>query len=109
MSYFKTTNRSNLYFENYITNGENKLLESLFLNESIDNLSSVDGGKNLLPRLLGLSSKRTLGIGTFNPYIIINNNSPINQSIKSDYISYLFENTRILLIIENIQNIDDVS
>ena len=109
MNYFKTTNRSNLYFENYITNGENKLLESLFLNESIDNLSSVDGGKNLLPRLLGLSSKRTLGIGTFNPYIIINNNSPINQSIKSDYISYLFENTRILLIIENIQNIDDVS
>lgn len=109
MNYFKTTERSNLYFENYITNGENKLLESLFLNESIDNLSSVDGGKNLLPRLLGLSSKRTLGIGTFNPYVIINNNSPINQSIKSDYISYLFENTRILLIIENIQNIDDVS
>lgn len=108
-NYFKTTDRSYLYFENYIINGENKLLESLFLNESIDSLSSIDGRKKLLPRLLGLSTKRPLGIGTFNPHIIINDNSPINQSIKSDYIRYLFENTRMLIIIENIQNIDEVS
>lgn len=109
MNYFNSTGNSYLYFENYIINGENKLLERLFLNESIDNLSSVDNEKNLLPRLLGLSSKRSLGIGTFNPYIIIRDNSPINQSIKSDYIRFLFENTRMLLIIENIQNIDDAS
>lgn len=109
MNYFKKSDRSYLNFENYITNGNNKLLERIFLNESIDDLSSASNRKNLFSRLLKLSSKRALKIGTFNPYVIINDDSPINQSIKSDYIRFLFENTRILLIIENIQNIDDVS
>ena len=109
MKHFKTKGHANLFFETYLVNGKNKLLENLALNETIDTFASIESIKKSLPKLLGTASKRLFRTGVFNPHAIINDTSPISRSIKTDYIHYLFEQARIFLIIENIQNIDNLS
>lgn len=109
MKHFKDMGHTKLFFESYLINGHNKLLEKMALDETINELVKIDSIKSAFSKLIGIESKRRLRTGTFNPYIIINDNSPIARSVKADYIRFLFEQTHILLIVENIQNIDDIS
>lgn len=109
MKHFKEMGHKEFYFESYLTNGQNKLLEKMALDEMINELSSAETITKTLPKLINIESKRRLKTGVFNPYMIINDDSPISRSIKADYIRFLFEKARILLIVENIQNIDDIS
>ena len=107
--YFKDINENRFMFKNYIISGQNKLLEKMMLNETIDKLDlSLSIDKNL-PNILYSLSKRLLSTGTFNYHILEKDNSLIARSIKADYIHYILENKRVLLIIDNIQNIDDMS
>ena len=109
MTYFNQLGYKKFYFESYLISGHNKLLEKLALTELIDELPSIESKHNALFRLIKIESKRRMKIGIFNPSLIINDNSPISRNIKADYIRFLFNQTRILLIIENIQNIDYMS
>ena len=79
------------------------------LNTAVDTIAGVKLFENSLMKLFALLSKRWLKIDIFDPYSIINDNSPITRSIKADYVRYIFSRNRILLIIENIQNIDNTS
>ena len=107
--HFETKGHTHLLFENYLTSGKNTLLKSLALNEAVDTLASADPFRTILTKLIGSTSKRLLKVGVFNPHAIIYDDSTTSRSIKAEYIHYLFEHTRVLLIIENIQNIDNVS
>lgn len=109
MKHFKEVGHKKLFFESYLINGHNKLLEKMALNEMFNEISTIETISNALPKLINVESKRRLRTGVFNPYMIINDDSPIARSIKSDYIRFLFEQAHILLIVENIQNIDDIS
>lgn len=109
MKHFKDMGHSKLFFESYLKNGHNKLVERIALDETVNELSNIASIKSALPKLIGIESKRRLGTGAFNPYIVINDNSPIARSVKAEYIRFLFEQAHILLIVENIQNIDDIS
>lgn len=109
MKHFKEMGHKKLFFESYLINGHNKLLEKIALDEMFNEISTIETINNALPKLINIESKRRLRTGVFNPYMIINDDSPIARSIKSDYIRFLFEQARILLIVENIQNIDDIS
>lgn len=107
--YFKDINDNRFMFVNYIISGKNKLLEKLALNETIDKLDlSAPINKNL-SNFGGALSKRLFRIGTFDYNMLERGDSIISRSIKADYIHYIFENTRVLLIIDNIQNIDNMS
>ena len=107
--YYKEAGNTDLFFEKYILSGKNKLIESLAADEAIEAFTSSDSKENLLFKMLGIQLKRTLKKGVFNAKSIIDDNSEISRSIKADYIRYIFEQTRTFLIIENIQNIDELS
>lgn len=98
-----------LSFEYYISNGGNKMIEKIALNATVDTIANIKLSENPLIKLFALLFKRWLKIDTFDPYSIINDNSPITRSIKADYVRYIFNRSRILLTIENIQNIDNTS
>lgn len=107
--YFKDIKDNRFMFKNYIISGKNKLLEKVALNETIDKLDLSNSINKNLSNLLGSLSKRLFRTGTFNYNILEKDDSLISRSIKADYIHYIFENTHVLLIIDNIQNIDNMS
>lgn len=107
--HFSSEEHKELSFENYISKGKNKMIKRESLNTAIDTISSVKLSERPISKLFALLIKRWLKAGIYNPYIIINDQSPIARSVKSDYIHNVFEQARILLIIENIQNIDNTS
>lgn len=109
MTYYKQLGHKDLCFESYIVSGKNKLLEKMAISEFLDESSFITNKFSAIFRLVKTESKRLMKIGVFNPYFIINDSSPISRSIKSDYIRFLLNHTHILLIIENIQNIDNMS
>lgn len=109
MTYYKQLGHKDLCFESYIVSGKNKLLEKMAISEFLDESSFITNKFSAIFRLAKTESKRLMKIGVFNPYFIINDSSPISRSIKSDYIRFLLNHTHILLIIENIQNIDNMS
>ncbi len=109
MTYYKQLGHKELCFESYIVSGKNKLLEKMAISEFLDESSFITNKFSAIFRLAKTESKRLMKIGVFNPYFIINDSSPISRSIKSDYIRFLLNHTHILLIIENIQNIDNMS
>lgn len=107
--YFKDIKDNRFMFKNYIISGKNKLLEKVALNETIDKLDLSDSINKNLSNFFGSLSKRLFRTGTFNYNILEKDDSLISRSIKADYIHYIFENTHVLLIIDNIQNIDNMS
>lgn len=109
MKHFNKMEHRKLCFESYLISGHNKLLEKIAIDSMIDDLSTIESQYGSLLKLIKIESKRRLKTSVFNPYLIQNDDSPIARSIKADYIRFLYEQTHILLIIENIQNIDDIS
>lgn len=107
--YFKEAGNTDLFFDKYISSGKNKLVENLAADEAINAITSSDSKENFVFKLFGIQLKRMLKKGVFNAKSIIDDNSEISRSIKADYIRYIFEQTRTFLIIENIQNIDELS
>ena len=107
--HFSAEEYTELHFDKYLSNGDNKLIQNLQLNEVIDAATSTDSIKKLPWKLLSPLAKRITNTGVFNPYAVIYDSSTNARSIKTEYIRFLLESTHILLIIENIQNIDNIS
>lgn len=107
--HFERNGHSNLLFENYLIQGKNKFVNNLAIDDSINRLSLIDTRKKVLGSLFGIFAKRLMQTGVYSPYTFIYDDSMKARSIKAEYVRFLFERTRILLIIENIQNIDNMS
>lgn len=98
-----------LSFDSYLSKGKNQIIERETLNTAIDTISSIKLNERPLSKLFALLLKQKLKTGRYNPYTTINDQSPTARSIKADYIHYVCEQTRILFIIDNVQNIDNTS
>lgn len=109
IKYFKKEQHKKYCFESYIVSGHNMLIEKMATEELINDLFSSENKNGLLKNLVKYETKRKFKLGSFNPQLLIDDSSPITRSVKSDYIKYIFENIQILLIIENIQIIDNIS
>lgn len=109
MKHFNAQGHTNLFFKTYLASSQNALVKNLFLNQAIEQIISTDSIKSIMFKLGGTGLKRFLKVGEYDVHSILNNISPIARCIKADYIRYLFDRSHILLIIDNIQNIDNVS
>lgn len=109
MKHFNVQGHTNLFFETYLVSNQNELVKNLFVNQTIEQITSTDSIKSIMFKLGGMGLKRLLKVGEYDLHSILNNISPIARCIKADYIRYLFDKSHILLIIDNIQNIDKVS
>ena len=109
MKYYKQLGHKELYFSSYLSSKKNKLLNKIAIDELMNELPYNKSTFSHICSLANSELKRKMNIGIYNPYFVINDTSPYSRIIKSDYIRFLLHHTRMLLIIENIQNIDEVS
>lgn len=113
--YDKLTYNNYLKFKNYLSSNNNKLVQSLSDNELIsdilitDDLSGIKRLGSFALSTLKSACKRFSNLGYYNPYTTIYDNSALSRSIKTEYIRYVLSNTKCILIIENMQNIDYIS
>lgn len=101
-----------LKFEKYISSNENKLIKNIAYSEAMTGLSAPISTSKIKHLSYKNWFARLFNLGSYNPYAIANDNSMLSRSVKVDYIRYVFsylKTERLLVIIDNIQNIDTIS
>lgn len=107
--YFEKKGHLDLLFDNYLSSGNNKMINKLALDNVIDTISSANSLRKVPRHILAIQAKKWLKTGVYNPYEVIYCDTPAARSVKAEYVRFLFERARILLILENAQNIDNMS
>lgn len=99
-----------LRFEYYVSHLKDKSIKRRIFENFFDKFYTVDNVKNTFPRILILYIiKRLLRLGEFNYINVLRENSLENQMIIANYIKYVFSSTKIILSVDNLQNIDGAS
>lgn len=103
--YFKKSD--DLNFETYCRKDEliNKQINEILLNKFLER----EGKSRFLSPLIYYIISRCLKINEFNIDNILSENTEISRRIKIKYIQYILSNQKIVLCIDNIQNIDKSS
>lgn len=107
--YFDKSEYNYLKFEYYIANTKNRALRKEMLENISDQIVKSNSKHKILSIFTYYFIKRILKIGEFNFYKIVQDNTMFSRMIKTHYINYVLSNIKILLSIDNIQNIDNIS
>lgn len=104
--FFKNTNQYDLRFETYITQGRNSQVNKKVTNEKIDKVIQKGGIVESFLTPLRDTIKQIYGLGDYDAEQIANAHSAYEQSIKREYIRHILSREKVLLIVDNLQNID---
>lgn len=99
-----------LRFEYYVSHIKDKALKRKFLENFLEQFYTKDDWRSSMPKLVFLSIvKRFFHLGEFNYINILRENSLENMMVISNYIKTVIRTHRILLCVDNMQNIDNAS
>lgn len=99
-------NTYNLSFENYINSFKNKANNKMVLSYIVDHIFENVSQKHIIFPLIYLFASFYFKIGKFDVNRLIEDNSIQSRRIKYQYICYIFSQHKLVLSIDNIQNID---
>lgn len=104
--YFK--NNDEYSFEKYIF--KNKTYKKYIINKIISESQSQESLKSLIFKVFGVNIlKRIFKIDQFDYESLFEDYSKRTNKITKEYIEYILGNRKLVLVIDNIQNIDDIS
>lgn len=99
-------NVNKLSFEAYILNNKDKMARREILDAFVNNLQKATNKFHLVSYAILFSIKRLWKIGEFNVYNLLNEDTALTRRLKSRYIEFILSSTRIVLNVDNFQNID---
>lgn len=95
-------------FENYIFS--NKTYKKYIISKIISESQSQDSLKSLILKVFGVNIlKRIFKIDEFDYELLFEDYSKQTNKIAKEYIEYILKNRKLILVIDNIQNIDSFS
>ena len=104
--YFKNDDEYN--FEKYIF--KNKTYKRYIISKIISESQSQESIKSLILKVFGVNIlKRIFKIDQFDYENLFEDYSKKTNKITKEYIEYILDNRKLVLVIDNIQNIDDLS
>lgn len=104
--YFK--NNDEYSFEKYIF--KNKTYKKYIISKIISESQLQDSLKSLVLKVFGINIlKRIFKIDEFDYESLFDDYSKQTNKITKEYIEFILENRKLVLVIDNIQNIDDLS
>ncbi len=108
---YKKYNQGHDSFQSYIYALKNKTNNKIILKYIFDVLyeKEIKKKKSLLNVLLYVGFLRLFKLGTFDINNLIDDNSIKGNRIKLHYIKYIFQKYRVIISIDNIQNVDQHS
>lgn len=96
-------------FDYYIKNTKDKALKKLIYENILEQLTNSRSKIDVFSVFLSYSIKKLLQIGEFDSNKMTDCNSYNSRMIKIRYILFILKKLDVFLILDNIQNIDDVS
>jgi len=104
--YFK--NDDEFSFENFIF--KNKRYKKYIISKILSESQSQDSLKSLVLKVFGVNIlKRIFKIDEFDYETLFEDYSKQTSRITKEYIEFILENRKLVLVVDNIQNIDDLS
>lgn len=98
-----------LSFDYYVSHSKNRVLKRRIWERFFEHFYADKNKLTIGIIVLLQIMKRVFHLGDFNYYHILNENTEENRLIIAEYIKYIFINHRVILNVENTQNLDDTS